>query len=137
MFVGSLGEAERTILTLAGRQLAYKVARQAERFPTTLSADAMASMRVQLEELGSLVARIPGSGRTPPPPPLTLSQLEVELFRMTLAERLGGTYILGSPKNPEHPLQLAPNELLERVDVLGVYFARAGAGRAARRLRCS
>ena len=124
MFVGSLGEAERTILTLAGRQLAYKAARQAERFPTTLSADAMASMRVQLEELGSLVARIPGSGRTPPPPPLTLSQLEVELFGMTLAERLGGTYILGSPKNPEHPLQLAPDELLERVDVLGVYFLR-------------
>ena len=139
MFVGSLGEAERTILTLAGRQLAYKAARQAERFPTTLSADAMAGIRVQLEELASLVARIPGSGRTPPPLPLTLSQLEVELFRTTLAERFGGSYILGF-KNLEHPLQLSPEELLEGRrprHPLQASQARAGAGRPSRTSGCA
>ena len=39
-----------------GRRLAYKAARQAERFPATLTAASMAARRTDLEELGSLVA---------------------------------------------------------------------------------
>ena len=75
----------------------------------------MTSVRIQLEEFNSLVKKMPGSGRTPPPPPLTLSMAEVLLYRVTLEERLMGYPILGSPKNPEQPLQLSPSELLEQV----------------------
>ena len=118
-FVGALGEADRTVLNLASRQLAYKAARLAERFPS-FGLGAIASVRGELESLKAAVARVPGSGVTPPPPPLLLSKHEQLLFRESLASLLGHARLLAPSGSPE----LVPmGQALEGVQVLGLYFS--------------
>jgi len=118
-FVGMLGEADRTVLNLAARQLAYKAARLAERFPE-VGLQPIASIRLELEGLRAAVARVPGAGATPPPPMLLLSRQEMLLQRETLLTIMGHEPLL-APEGSELTISMASS--LEGVEVLGIYFS--------------
>jgi hypothetical protein len=119
-FVSTLGEAERTLLNIAARQLAYKAARLTETFPD-FGLEAVSGVRAELVGLRDVVARVPGAGATPLPPPLILSKAEALLHRSTLVSLLGDAPLLAPASAGKEFLSVA--DALDGVQVLGIYFS--------------
>ena len=118
-FIMQISDAERTILKLAGRQLAYKAAKLGA---DPHMSDQMSSVRREIESLEYTMAHAAGPPDERAPPPLVLCEADAHLGRPSL-ELLLGDHVL-----PPFGEPCAPHALLEGIEVVGLYFGASWCG---------
>ena len=118
-FVNQLGDAERSVLHLARRSLAYKAAKLGHL--GLISLDRLGGVRLAVEQLEQATIAIAGDlhGHDAAPPPLILCAADAHLGRPSLEQLLGSAGLLP----PIGGAVRAAEELLDQVEVVGFYFA--------------
>ena len=118
-FVNQLGDAERSVLHLARRSLAYKAAKLGQL--GLISLERLGGVRRAVEEMDEAARAIAGDihGHDAAPPPLILCADDAHLGRPSLELLLGSAGLLP----PVGGAVRAAEELLEGVEVVGFYFA--------------
>lgn len=94
----SVNAAQRTILSIACRQLAHKAVKLGALEESTFSSVRLASLRREALALKLQLEQLNGTrpGETPPPPPLVLCDADRSLLRPSMVELLGAL-LLASP----------------------------------------
>ena len=128
-FVKSVSAAERTLLGIATRQLAYKASKLGHREGSPLDAASLASIRGEAEQLEQALLDVPGAlpGHTPPPPPLVLSAADEPLLRPSLPTLIGPGVLLPPElvkAAGEGAMRSLPTDaMLDGIEVVGLYFS--------------
>lgn len=115
-FVMEADDAERRVLHLALRQLAYKTAKLGSL--NLIEHPQMATVFSEMSDMREALAHIAGASAEHAPPPLILCEADVHLFRPSLEVLLGPELL-----PPFCGEEVSPAEVLRGVEVLGLYFA--------------
>jgi thiol-disulfide isomerase/thioredoxin len=115
-FVMGLGDAERMVLDLAKRQLAYKAAKLGSQQLIGLAQ--MGTISHEIAELDELIKKRGGRMDEPAPPPLILSAADAHLGRPSLEHLLGPMLLPAIEGGESHPAVV-----IKGIEVLGLYFS--------------
>ena len=128
-FVPSVNAAQRRILMIACRQLAYKAVKLGSVEGSAVSSERLSSLRMEALAIQQQLDQLNGSrpNETPPPPPLVLCEADRHLLRPGMKLLLGDELLVSPSANravaAESEQRIGTAAALAGAAVIGFYFS--------------